>query len=192
MSVAVLADPVAAPAPAEVRGLGREDVAMLVATRGDGALVHARFPELSSCLVAGDLLVINTSATVPAALPARLGGRDVALHLSTSLVDERWVVELRTSDRLRFGPPPIGARLELPGRAHAELLAPYLGSDRLCVARLALGQSPGDYLGKHGRPIRYAAQGEDWPDRVCRGAGEQGSRGAPRCRAPAGLSPQSS
>ncbi len=163
MSVGALADPVAAVPRAEPPRLGREDVAMLVATRGDGALVHARFSELSSYLAAGDLLVVNTSATVPAALPARLGGRAVTLHLSTPLADERWVVELRTSDRLRFGPPPIGARIELPGGAGAELLAPYLGSARLCVARLSVGEPLGAYLSRHGGPIRYASDGDDRP-----------------------------
>lgn len=164
MSVAALvADPVAAPAPPEARGVGRDDVALLVATRGDGALEHARFRELPRFLHAGDLLVVNTSATVPAALPARLGQRAVELHLSTKLTDTRWVVELRTHDCLRFGRPPIGAQLDLPGGAHAELLASYLGSERLCIARLVLAGPLDDYLARHGRPIRYTADGVQWP-----------------------------
>ena len=61
--------------PPEARGLGRDDVAMLVATRHDLELVHARFRELPRFLSAGDLLVVNTSATLPAALEARLGER---------------------------------------------------------------------------------------------------------------------
>ncbi|PZR69961.1 MAG: queuosine biosynthesis protein [Solirubrobacterales bacterium] len=73
------------------------------------------------------------------------------------------MVELRTHERLRFLNPPIGARLELPGGAHAQLLARHLGSDRLCVASLALGEPLDAYLGKHGRPIRYRPDGESWP-----------------------------
>ena len=61
--------------PPEARGAGRDDVALLVATRHDLALVHARFRELPRFLSAGDLLVVNTSATLPAALDARLGER---------------------------------------------------------------------------------------------------------------------
>ena len=57
-------------APPEARGLARDDVRMLVA-RGDGHLVHARARDLPDFLRAGDLVVINTSATLPAALPAR-------------------------------------------------------------------------------------------------------------------------
>jgi S-adenosylmethionine:tRNA ribosyltransferase-isomerase len=157
-----------APAPAgearpPVRSAAREDVAMLVASRGDGRLTHVRFDELPRFLAAGDLLVVNTSATLPAALPVRLGERRLGLHLSTPLPDGRWVVELRTPERLPFGRPPIGARLALPEGAHAQLLARYLGSDRLAVARLALDEPLRDYLRRHGHPIRYATGAEDRP-----------------------------
>ena len=145
------------------RSRAREDVAMLVASRADDVLTHARFDELPRFLAAGDLLVVNTSATLPAAVPVRLGEHGVDLHLSTPLPDGRWVVELRTVERLPFRRPPIGARLTLPGGAHAQLLARYLGSDRLTVARLALAEPVGDYLRRHGRPIRYATSAEDRP-----------------------------
>jgi S-adenosylmethionine:tRNA ribosyltransferase-isomerase len=140
----------------EAPGADRADVALLVATRGNGALAHARFDELHRFLVAGDLLVVNTSATLAAALPARLGDRPVGLHLSTPLDDERWVVELRTPERQPFGRVPAGTRVELPDGAHADLLAPYAGSGRLRVARLVVGVPLAAYLARHGRPIRYA------------------------------------
>ncbi len=138
-----------------VRGADRADVAMLVATRGDGALVHARFDELHRFLAAGDLLVVNTSATLAAALPARLGHRRVGLHLSTPLPGDRWVVELRTHERLPLLGVAPGARIDLPGGAHAELLGAHDGSARLHVARLALDEPLGTYLQRHGHPIRY-------------------------------------
>jgi S-adenosylmethionine:tRNA ribosyltransferase-isomerase len=150
-------------APAEVRDADRADVAMLVATRGDGALVHARFDELHRFLAAGDLLVVNTSATLAAALPARLGDRRVGLHLSTPLAGDRWVVELRTHERLPLPGVASGTRVDLPGGARAELLAPYMGSERLHVARLALGVPLAAYLARHGRPIRYAHAASERP-----------------------------
>jgi S-adenosylmethionine:tRNA ribosyltransferase-isomerase len=138
---------------------GREDAerhtALLVASRASGALVHARFDQLGQYLAEGDLLVVNTSATLPAAVPARLEGLDLELHLSTPAERGGWVVELRTTDLLPFRSPPIGARLELPGGARATLLAPYRGSDRLSTADLRLGAHLEDYLARHGRPIRY-------------------------------------
>ena len=89
-------------APPEARGLARDDVRMLVA-RGDGRLVHARARDLPDFLRSGDLVVINTSATLPAALPARrTDGTVLELRLSTPLPgagEDRWVVELRRRRR---------------------------------------------------------------------------------------------
>jgi S-adenosylmethionine:tRNA ribosyltransferase-isomerase len=149
--------------PPEERGLDRADVALMAVSRGDGEIEHTRFRELHRHLLPGDLLVVNNSATLPAALPARLGEREVELRLSTPAVDGTWVVELRTAERMRFGRPPVPARLELPGGAHAELLAPYARSERLAVASLSLGRPLEDYLREHGRPIRYGHVGRDWP-----------------------------
>jgi S-adenosylmethionine:tRNA ribosyltransferase-isomerase len=155
--------------PPETRGLGRDDVAMLVARRHDGALAHARFRDLPSFLEPGDLLVVNTSATLPAAVDARLGQRPVELRLSSPVpVDgvNHWVVELRIpSDggALPFRPAPIGARLDLPGGVHADLLAPYARGDRLSLARLQLGEPVETYLNRHGRPIRYGYVPREWP-----------------------------
>jgi S-adenosylmethionine:tRNA ribosyltransferase-isomerase len=149
--------------PPEERGRDRAEVALMVAARHDAELVHARFRDLPRFLVPGDLLVVNTSATLPAALPVRLDGREVELRLSTPATDGSWVVELRTSERMPFGRPPVPSRLELPGGAHADLLAPYARSDRLAVARLSLGQPLEGYLAAHGHPIRYGHVDRAWP-----------------------------
>ena len=149
--------------PPEVRGAGRDDVALLVATRHDLGLAHARFHDLPCFLNAGDLLVVNTSATLAAALDARLGGEAVQLWLSTPSHDGAWVVELRTRDRQPYPGPPIGARLDLPNGAHAELVDGFAGSGRLVVARLDLGEPIEEYLRRYGHPIRYGYVPEEWP-----------------------------
>jgi S-adenosylmethionine:tRNA ribosyltransferase-isomerase len=131
------------------------ETALLVARRSDGSLSHTSFDRLGDPLRPGDLLVVNNSATVPAALPARLDGERVELRLSTRAADGRWLVELRTADLRPLAPPPLPARVQLPGGAHAELLAPYLHSRRLSVAALALGVPVLDYLARHGHPVRY-------------------------------------
>jgi S-adenosylmethionine:tRNA ribosyltransferase-isomerase len=149
-----------------------EAVRLLVATpRG---LSHAAFDDLAELLRPGDLLVVNDSATVPAALPAeRAGGERLRLHLSTPLPPvrsepwpddgcERWVVELRDgTERFRGG--EAGERLALPGGASAELLAGYLGGARLWAARLRLGEPLLDFLARHGSPIRYRHATEERP-----------------------------
>ena len=74
----------AASQPPEARGLGRDGVRLLVATP-DG-MVHARFGDLPRFLSAGDLLVVNTSATIAAAVDGRRGdGRPVVVHFSSPL-----------------------------------------------------------------------------------------------------------
>jgi S-adenosylmethionine:tRNA ribosyltransferase-isomerase len=133
-------------------------VLMLVADPAAGSLYHGHFDELPELLGSGDVLVLNTSRTLPAALPARMaGGGRLLLHLSTPAPGERpgrWIVELRTRDgRRRAG--HAGQRLLIPGGAEAELLASYVGS-RLWVADLHLGgRDLLDYLDEHGQPIRY-------------------------------------
>jgi S-adenosylmethionine:tRNA ribosyltransferase-isomerase len=70
----------------EERGLARDDVRMLVVRGSDGRLIHSRARDLPDFLRAGDLVVINTSATLPAALPARRAdGTELELRLSTPL-----------------------------------------------------------------------------------------------------------
>jgi S-adenosylmethionine:tRNA ribosyltransferase-isomerase len=149
--------------PPEARGVGRDDVAMLVATRHDRRLVHARFRELPRFLSAGDLLIVNTSATLPAALDGRIGEQHVELWLSTPQRDGTWLVELRTSDRAPYLRPPVGDQLDLLGGGHVQLLARFAGSERLSVARFELDEPLQDYLRRHGRPIRYGYVTDGWP-----------------------------
>jgi len=142
--------------PPEARGLRRDEVRMLVAAKG--ALTHARARDLPDHLRPGDLLVVNTSATLPAALAARRAdGTRLSLHLSTPApgeADGHWVVELRR-DGERFGAGRAGEALDLPGGARATLLAPYLGR-RLWLAELETDGDLLGYLARHGAPIRYA------------------------------------
>src|SRR3954462_5505981 len=139
------------------------ETALLVAHRSDRSLVHTRFDRLGDHLRAGDLLVVNNSATVPAALPALLDTEPVELRLSTPAADRRWLVELRSADLRPLAPPPLPARVDLPRGAHADLLAPYLRSRRLSVAALELRAPVLDYLRLHGRPIRYLHSGSARP-----------------------------
>jgi len=148
--------------PPEARGLARDEVRMLVA--GSDGLAHARARDLPSFLRAGDVVVVNTSATLPAALPARRAdGAPLALHLSTPDVARRWVVELRRDGR-RFAGGRAGDVLALPAGATATLIAPYLGGARLWIAELDTGGvALEDYLARHGAPIRYRHAGREWP-----------------------------
>jgi S-adenosylmethionine:tRNA ribosyltransferase-isomerase len=152
--------------PPEARGLRRDHVRLMVASRGEGTIVHTRFDELPSFLAAGDLLVVNTSATIPAALSAeRPDGTALELRLSTPAPrhpDDHWVIELRLGDAPFRGARP-GDELELPAAGRAEILARYASSDRLWLARLSLPTPLGHYLAEHGHPIRYRYVPLAWP-----------------------------
>lgn len=155
MTVLAIADLREAQEPPEVRGRGRDDVAMLVSKRHDASLAHMSFRDLPRVLESGDLLVVNTTATLPAALPATLSGRSLELRLSTRMRRNTWVVELRNDDGTPLRLPRLPARLGLPGDARAELGVPFGDSERLALARLELDAPVEQYLERHGHPIRY-------------------------------------
>jgi S-adenosylmethionine:tRNA ribosyltransferase-isomerase len=165
-TLAALPEPAPAREPAELRGDGRDDVRLLVAHRG-GALLHAAFSDLPELLEPGDLLAINTSATLPAAVPV-IGselGAEVRLHLSSPLPDHDrargrvWLVELRLGGE-RFDGGAEGDILALPGNGSATLLQ---RNGRLWLAALRLPAAVPHYLARHGHPIRYGHAAAEWP-----------------------------
>jgi S-adenosylmethionine:tRNA ribosyltransferase-isomerase len=167
MSITLAGEPAALPEarePAEIRGAGRDDVRLLVAYGGSECIEHARFAELPELLDAGDLLVVNTSATLPAAVPIRGADPALRLHLSAPIPgDERgaWLVELRRDGRRFHGGAP-GLVLRLPAGGAVVLLERDDGG-RLWRAALRLPSSVLHYLARHGEPIRYSHTRRDWP-----------------------------
>jgi S-adenosylmethionine:tRNA ribosyltransferase-isomerase len=144
--------------PAELRGTGRDDVRMLVSDRATGAVVHAHFRELPRFLRAGDLLVLNTSATVPAELTAlRQNGDEISLHWSTSLPAGLAVVEPRKVEAR------MGETLLLDDGGTVTLLTPYRHSRRLWIARFDVGEPVIEYLRRRGRPVAYPYVPEPFP-----------------------------
>jgi S-adenosylmethionine:tRNA ribosyltransferase-isomerase len=150
--------------PPEARGLERDEVRMLVTERASVRMLDRRARDLPDVLAPGDLLVINTSATVPAAFRVRRAdGTRLDLHVSTPLPDsDHRLVELRR-DGASFRGAHAGERLALAGGGVATLSAPYVGSGRLWVAELRLPGPLETYLARHGRPIRYRHIDGDWP-----------------------------
>lgn len=153
--------------PPEARGLTRDAVRMMVAHRATGELEHSTFNALPAFLAAGDLVVVNTSGTIPGAVDAiARNGTPLVVHLSTNLGGDRWVVEPRrlvgrTTERWSGGPPP--SLLAIGEGASMQLLAPYLDSDRLWEARVSLPQPALTWLAVNGRPVRYGYVDRRWP-----------------------------
>ncbi|MEZ7129520.1 S-adenosylmethionine:tRNA ribosyltransferase-isomerase [Nonomuraea sp. AD125B] len=143
--------------PPEVRGRSRDDVRLLV-SRGERAPEHRRFRDLPDLLGPGDLIVVNNSATLPAAV--RLDR--LAVHFSTACEDGTWLVELRrrtgrASEPYAGGEP--GEWLPLPGRATLRLI----GRETPRLWRAELDRDVEAYLRAYGVPIRYSYVVGEWP-----------------------------
>ena len=159
--------------PPEARGLRRDEVRLMVSYLDDDSVVHSRFGDLPEFLGAGDTLVVNTSGTMNAALPAeRRDGTPLTVHLSTHLPADLWVVELRSSS----GDDPVldgesGEVVSLPESASMVLHTPYLSErrkrdvkpNRLWISTLNLPVNFNDYLDRNGSPIKYRYVRESWP-----------------------------
>lgn len=144
--------------PPEYRGTARDGVRMLITDRRTRSHSHLRFYDLPSLLRPGDLLVVNDSATLPAALVARRpNGDDVPLHVSTKIDERLWTVEPRAH-------VVAGETLQLSGRATATILAPvWPERPRLWYAAFELDVPMYAYLARHGMPINYAYIGRVFP-----------------------------
>ncbi|MCX3290890.1 S-adenosylmethionine:tRNA ribosyltransferase-isomerase [Streptomyces sp. NEAU-H22] len=155
--------------PVEQRGPGLErDAVRMLVSRG-AEVAHHTFRELPLLLRAGDLLVVNTSATLAAAVDGWAGHTRVVVHFSTRGDDGRWAVELREPDgqgttRARGG-GPAGREVRLPGGVGLVMEEPLSGrGERLWWARVCgAGAGVPGLLREYGRPIRYAYTERDQP-----------------------------
>jgi len=160
--------------PPEARGLRRDDVRLLVSRVDSDTIVHSRFAELPSWLSPGDLLVVNTSGTLNAALSATTRDGDrFELHLSTRLPGNLWVVEVRRPGpvaSLPFHRARAGTTFDVSGGGQIVILAPYPfvnglnTQSRLWIAALQLPESVPAYLERFGTPIRYSYVPRSWPE----------------------------
>lgn len=187
-----LPDELVATSPPEARGVRRDEVRLLVAD--DDRVRHERFRSLPEQLNPGDVVVVNTSPTMAAALDASMRGSPVIVHLSTLADDGTWIVELRHPDH---SGPVLDARPDqvasLNPTGTVRLLraadAGRRGVVRLWKATVAVPSGVRRFTARHGRPIRYAYLDQDWPlfmyqtpfsnGRVWPGSAEMPSAGRP-------------
>jgi S-adenosylmethionine:tRNA ribosyltransferase-isomerase len=142
--------------PPEERGIPRDGVRLLVAAPGQ--VRHLTFAALGTVLTPGDLVVVNTSATLPAALDATRSDRSpVVVHVAGRLADGRTRIELRRPD----GRAPVldGRVGEVLTLAHGTRVRLVSLADpprrRLWVAAFSSDGPLEDELSAYGRPITY-------------------------------------
>jgi S-adenosylmethionine:tRNA ribosyltransferase-isomerase len=157
-----------APAPAEARGAARDAVRLLVAE--PGGISHATFRDLPQHLRAGDVVVVNNSATVAGEIDAVGPRGPVVLHLAAPLDDGSWIVEVRTApDAARSVLDAAAGHRFAGGGLEVRLLEPYPrpGSsptghgNRLWRVRV-LGDLQAHLAGA-GRPIAYGYLDRRYP-----------------------------
>jgi S-adenosylmethionine:tRNA ribosyltransferase-isomerase len=144
--------------PPEARGKTRDDVRLLVSRTSTAEVSHHAFAELTDLLLPGDLLVVNNSGTLPAAVQL---DEHLTVHFSTAMPEGDWLVELRSGQGSTTVPFPGGSpgqRLSLPGGALLTLTARF--TTRLWRARLSTAVIP--YLLGYGAPIRYSYVPVQW------------------------------
>ena len=176
--------------PPEERGLARDGVRLMVSHYTSDAITHTRFHDIGDHLLPEDVLVLNTSATLNAALGViRADGTPLELHLSTHLSGDLWTLELRLPGKngtTPFRSAHAGEALRLPAgrngnansalyrrpKSTAPLSAPLSGplpdpgtGTRLWMAALALPEPWPSYLERYGYPIRYGYVRQAWPSR---------------------------
>jgi S-adenosylmethionine:tRNA ribosyltransferase-isomerase len=152
--------------PPEVWGRGRDNVRLMV-SNGDTDVEHVTFRDLPRMLRAGDALVVNTSATIPAAIDGtRADGRALRIHFSTEMPGGLWLVEAREpagNSTVALFDDLTGADITLAGGGHVHLFERFADSRRLWLASPHLDSTVLDHLARYGEPIRYKHAPGNWP-----------------------------
>jgi len=148
----------------------------MVSRISDNRIVHTKFHEIGNFLSPGDVLVINTSATVNGSFFISLAdGTPVDLHLCTRVESDLWIVEVCEPGghfTLAFPKVTAGERLVLPQGGTVTLHIPYLpeqrssftpiGSIRLWIATIEVPMELYHYLEAFATPIRYSYIKQNW------------------------------
>ena len=154
--------------PPERRGLLRDQVRLLVISRWTGKVIHSHFARLSDFLARGDLLVFNSSRTLPASLTGWIGSHDfrVELRLAEHLFDDAWLALLLFGDRSEARLRP-GLIIDFGQGLQAQVEGSDSTNWRLWRIRFSsCGTELLDLIYRLGQPIRYEYAAAPW-DIVC-------------------------
>lgn len=152
--------------PPERRGMARDQVRLMVIDRESGRVIHTRFDRVGEFLRSGDLLVFNTSRTLPASLKGcgSQGGPCLEVRLAEHLPDDSWLAlllcqkgdpfgcGLRSGIRISFGDELAGIIED------RDVRIPRLWRMRFSKS----GAGFVDSLYRIGHPIRYEYVSAPW------------------------------
>jgi S-adenosylmethionine:tRNA ribosyltransferase-isomerase len=152
--------------PPERRGLSRDHVRLMVIDRTTGQVEHTRFDHLGEFLRSGDLLVFNSSRTLPASLqgcPAQ-GGPCIEIRIAEHLPDDSWLALLlcQNGDPFSCGLRP-GMQINLGDNLTATVSQRHESIPRLWTLTFSQkGVALINTLYRLGRPVRYEYVSAPW------------------------------
>lgn len=155
----------AAKEPPERRGIARDKVRLMVINRTTDRVEHSRFDNLGEYLRPDDLLVFNTSRTLPAAIDGcELNGSCMQVRLAQHLPDDSWLALLLCQEGNPFG---CGLRNGMEIDFGQGLSGKVYNQDehipRLWKLRFSKsGTELMDLLYRLGHPIRYEYVSAPW------------------------------
>jgi len=141
--------------PAELRGLKRDQVRLLVIDRAQRRIMHSRFDRLGRFLRPGDLLVVNSSRTIPAAVPARrVNGEWIQLRPCVRRPAAWDALAVEAAPPHRNVPLHWNEVVVLGGQVRAIVVGRRMDIPFLWRLRVALDDL--DAILRYGEPIRYS------------------------------------
>jgi S-adenosylmethionine:tRNA ribosyltransferase-isomerase len=152
--------------PPEKRGITRDKVKLMVIQREDRRVMHSRFDHLREFLKPGDLLVFNSSRTLPASLQGCGApiGPCIEVRLAQHLPDDSWLALLicRRGDPFTCGLRP-GMNIDFGQGLNAEVEKTDDRIPRLWKLSFnKSGSSLIDMIYRLGQPIRYEYISSPW------------------------------
>jgi S-adenosylmethionine:tRNA ribosyltransferase-isomerase len=142
--------------PAELRGMRRDGARLCVVDRATGNIRHTTVARLGEHLAPGDLLVVNSSRTLPAALRVdRDGAQPVQLRPGALREGEWDALAVEIAPPHRNIPLTPGETLSTPGGLRLRVLEPR-GDAPLLWRMTVVSGDPVRTLLSDGEPIRYS------------------------------------
>ena len=154
--------------PPERRGIRRDQVRLLVIDRATSHIDHTRFDKIDKYLRPGDLLVFNSSRTLPASLRgcecSAAHGPCMEVRLAERLPDGSWLALLLCEQGDPFGCGlRAGMQIEFAEGLAATVLERDANIPRLWKMRFSIsGIELVDLIYRLGKPIRYEYASAPW------------------------------
>ena len=154
-----LPDELSATKPPELRGINRDEVKLLIINRNDYMTYHSTFNHLSDFLRSGDLLIFNSSRTLPASLKTinKGKGKPSEVRLAEHLPDDTWLVLfLFDKETPKNSLIKCGQKIEFESDLTAVVEKPDSHNPRLWKIKFSkTGAALIDIFYMIGKPIRY-------------------------------------